>query len=108
LEGLVALLSKDVVFHSDGGGKAPALPNPVRGTDNVARAILGALQRLVPADLVRRVSEINGQPVVVVYVRGRPYAVLTVDVADGLIQNIYVVSNPEKLERFPGLPTAPF
>ncbi|MGI9069818.1 MAG: sigma factor-like helix-turn-helix DNA-binding protein [Bryobacteraceae bacterium] len=35
-EGLVALLSNDVVLHSDGGGKAVAVPNPVRGAGNVA------------------------------------------------------------------------
>jgi RNA polymerase sigma-70 factor (ECF subfamily) len=107
LQGLVALLSSEVVFHSDGGGKAPAFPNPVYGSANVVAAIFGGLQKLVPRNLVNRVAEINGQPGIVSYLGGRPFSVLTMDIADGLIQNIYVVSNPEKLERLPGLPTAP-
>jgi RNA polymerase sigma-70 factor (ECF subfamily) len=107
LDGLIALLSKDAVFHSDGGGKAPALPKPVYGASNVARLIFASLEKFVPPNVVRRIAEINGQPGVVSYVSGRPFAVFTMDVADGLIQNLYVVTNPEKLVRLPGLPAAP-
>src|SRR5882672_11907640 len=48
LASLVALLSRDAVLHSDGGGKAPAIPNLIYGPDNVARAIIGSLKKLVP------------------------------------------------------------
>src|SRR5260370_23095966 len=34
MEGLLGLLSHDVVLHSDGGGKALAVPNPIHGADN--------------------------------------------------------------------------
>jgi RNA polymerase sigma-70 factor (ECF subfamily) len=107
LEGLVALLSSEVVFHSDGGGKAPALPKPIYGPDNVARAILGGIKKFAPPDLVRRIVEINGQPGLVTYLAGRPFLVFTLDVADGLVRNIYIVSNPEKLAHLPNLPSAP-
>jgi len=107
LQGLVALLSSEVVLHSDGGGKAPALPKPIYGADNVARAVVGGIKKFVPQDLVRRIVEINGQPGVVTYLGGRPFAVFTLDVAGGLIRNIYFVSNPEKLARLPNLPAAP-
>jgi RNA polymerase sigma-70 factor (ECF subfamily) len=102
LDGIVSLLAKDAIFYSDGGGKAPALPKPVNGAINVARAILGGLQKFVPRDLVSLVAEINGRPGVINYLHGRPYAVLTIDVAGGLIESIYLVSNPEKLEHIPG------
>jgi RNA polymerase sigma-70 factor (ECF subfamily) len=107
LDGLVALLSSDVVFHSDGGGKAAAVPNLVYGPDNVARAILGGLKKLVPKNLVRRMAHINGQPGVISYVDGRPFSIFTMDIADGLVRNIYVVTNPEKLAHLPELPAAP-
>jgi len=107
LNGLVALLSRDVVFHSDGGGKAAAVPNLVYGSDNVARAVLGGLKKLVPQNLVSRMTEINGEPGVVSYVNGRPFSVLTLDIADGFVRNIYIVTNPEKLARLPELPAAP-
>lgn len=94
---LVALLSDSVLLHSDGGGKAPALPNPIHGPKNVARAILGSMNRLVPPDMTRQLALVNGQPGVVVWHGAQPFAVLTVDAHRGLIGNIYVITNPEKL-----------
>jgi RNA polymerase sigma-70 factor (ECF subfamily) len=107
MEGVVALLAKDVVLHSDGGGKAIAVPNAVRGAGNVARGILGSLKRLVPKNLVRRLARINGEPGLVNYLNGKPHSVLTVDVAGGRIRTIYILTNPEKLAHLPDLPTAP-
>jgi RNA polymerase sigma-70 factor (ECF subfamily) len=107
LGGLVALLSSDAVLHSDGGGKAPAVPNLVCGPENVARAIIGSMKRLVPNNLTRRIAVINSEPGVVAYLDGRPYAVLTIDVADDRIKAIYIVSNPEKLAHLAPLPSPP-
>ncbi len=107
LDKLVALLSSTVVLHSDGGGKAPALPKPIYGPQNVARAILGGMNKLVPKDLATRTARVNGQPGIVSYLGGRPYAVLTLDVEQGFIQNLYIVTNPEKLAHLQSLPEAP-
>ena len=107
LNPLVALLADTVVLHSDGGGKAPALPQPIYGADNVARALLGGIDKLVPKGMVNRVTAVNGQPGVVAYFEGRPFAVVTIDVSGGRIQNIYIVTNPEKLARLHPLPAAP-
>ena len=107
LNGLVALLSSQVVLHSDSGGKSAAVPNLVHGANNVGRAILGGLKKLVPQNLVTRMAEINGQPGVVSYLDGHPYSVVTIDVVDGLVQSIFIVTNPEKLARLPELPAAP-
>jgi RNA polymerase sigma-70 factor (ECF subfamily) len=107
MERLLALLSDDVVLHSDGGGKAIAALNPVHGAHRVARAILSGLKKLVPANLVRRISEINGQPGVISYLDGKPYSVFTLDASGGRVRAIYVVTNPEKLNRLPSLPQQP-
>jgi RNA polymerase sigma-70 factor (ECF subfamily) len=101
MDGLLALLSNDVVLHSDGGGKAIAVPNPVRGADRVARGILGSLQRLVPKTLVRRLAHINGESGLINYLDGEPHSVLTLDAVDGRIRAIYVLTNPEKLSHLP-------
>jgi RNA polymerase sigma-70 factor (ECF subfamily) len=103
MSGLIELLSKDVVLHSDGGGKAVAVPNEVRGADKVARGILGGLQRLVPKTLVRKLVRINGAPGLVNYLQGKPHSVLTLDIQDGRIREIYIVTNPEKLSHIPPL-----
>jgi RNA polymerase sigma-70 factor (ECF subfamily) len=107
MQGLLALLSKEVVLYTDGGGKATAVPNPVYGPDHVARFFLGARQKLMPRDVVRRFAEINGRPGIVVYHHGQVFGVLTIDVAEGRIRNIYIVRNPDKLALLPSLPPAP-
>jgi RNA polymerase sigma-70 factor (ECF subfamily) len=107
LEGLVALLSKEAVFYSDGGGKAPALPKPIYGAENIARGILEGLKRLVPKNLVRRFVEINGQPGIVTYLDGSPFSVFTIYIAEGRVSQIYVITNPEKLKRLPLLASLP-
>lgn len=97
MEGLLSALSRDVVLYSDGGGKGLAVPNQVRGADNVVRGILGAFTKLLPRNLDRRIVHINGSPGIVSYLDGRPYSTVSLDVADGVIQAIYIVTNPEKL-----------
>jgi RNA polymerase sigma-70 factor (ECF subfamily) len=101
---LIALLAHDAVLHSDGGGKAIAVPNLVHGSDAVARAILRGMSKLVPKNLVRRMAQINGNPGVITYLEGRPFSVFTIDGTAEQIRAIYVVTNPEKLSHVPPLP----
>jgi RNA polymerase sigma-70 factor, ECF subfamily len=107
MKGLVALLSSDVVLHSDGGGKAIAVPNLIHGADNVARGILGGFRKLLPKTLVRRLARINGEPGVVSYLDGKPYSVFTLDAVDGRVRAIYILTNPEKLSHLAELPANP-
>jgi len=107
MDGLVALLADDAVLYADGGGKGPALPNLVHGSVNIARAILGSLNKLVPRHVTSRRLEVNGEPGVVSYLEGRTYSVVTFDVADDRINSIYVVTNPEKLDHLADLPSKP-
>ena len=105
LDGLLALLSADVVMHTDGGGKAAALPLPIYGPAKVARAAVFGLARLKALDPLQRFVEINGQPGIVSYVSGRPQSVFTIEVSeDTHIAAIYIVTNPEKLARLPPPP----
>ena len=102
MDGLMALLAEDVVLHSDGGGKGPAVPNSVRGADRVARGVLGGLKKL-PKELTRRIVEVNGEPGVAGYLDGKPFSVLTLESREGLVCAIYLVTNPEKLAHVPPL-----
>lgn len=97
LNGLVALLAADATLRADGGGKGPAIPNLIDGADRVARAIIGGLSKLVPRNMTSRKTQINGEPGIVSYLDGRPFSVVTLDIADDRIQTVYVVTNPEKL-----------
>src|SRR5712692_8889210 len=101
---LESLLSADVVLHTDGGGKAPALPNLVHGANNVSRAIVGGITRLAPRNLVQRMVQINGEPGIVTYLNGRPFGVFTIQIREGHIAAVYAITNPDKLSHLPGLP----
>jgi RNA polymerase sigma-70 factor (ECF subfamily) len=101
LQQLVAMLSKDAILHSDGGGKGPALPKQILGAQKVARAIIGGARKFVPKTLIHRMRQINGELGIVSYLDGRPHSVFTVDIVGGHIRNIYIVSNPEKLAHLP-------
>jgi len=106
MQGLLALLSKGVVLYTDGGGKATAVPNPIYGPDHVARFFLGARKKFMPKDVVRRFTEINGQPGIAAYHQDHVFGVLTIDVLEGQIRGIYIVRNPDKLQRLPSLSSA--
>lgn len=108
VQSLVALLAKDVVLYTDGGGKATAVPNPIYGAEAVARFFAGGRKKFLPAGIIRRFAAINGQPGVIAYHNGKVFGVLSLDVADGRVHSVYIVRNPDKLARLPDLPSAPY
>ena len=101
MDNLLALLSLDVVLHSDGGGKAPAFPLPIYGPDKVANAVVKGLRILLSMKPVQRILQVNGEPGIVSYVKGRPQSVFTLQVNDGRIDAIFIVTNPKKLSHLP-------
>ena len=104
MSGLLDLFSSDVVLRSDGGGKAIAVPNLILGAENVARAIVGSLGRLVPKNLVSRTTQMNGGPAIISYLNRKPYSVISLGIGEGHVLEIYVLTNPEKLRHLPELP----
>jgi RNA polymerase sigma-70 factor (ECF subfamily) len=99
VNGLVDLLAADVVAYADGGGKAFAFPKPVHGRDKVARLLragAGRGERLEVERMLR--AEINGQPGAVFFdIRGELVVAVSLDIADGRVQTLHAVSNPDKL-----------
>jgi RNA polymerase sigma-70 factor (ECF subfamily) len=100
VRGLVEMLAADVVAYGDGGGKAPSWPQPIHGRDRVAKLIAGTVKQARRLGASTRAVHINGQPgVMFVDDEGRIGAVISVDVADGLVQTIRGVVNPDKLQH---------
>ena len=100
LSGLVELLAADAVFYGDGGGKAAALTRPVAGADRVARLLAGLFSKLGAAGARVEQAEVNGQPgAKILDGRGRLVAVWSLDTADGRVQCIRSVVNPDKLRH---------
>lgn len=97
LEALTALLAEEVVAVTDGGGRARAALKPLHGRDRVGRFVVGSVRKFVPPGSVTTLVHVNRAPGILVSDGDRPLAVITADVRDGLIQTLYVVTNPDKL-----------
>ncbi len=101
LQGLEELLAHDVVLRGDGGGKAPALARAIHGRAKVARTLSAGLRSLARfGDITLRREEVNGQPGAVFLDReGRLIGVMALDVAEGQIQAVSSIVNPDKLRH---------
>ena len=100
LAALEEMLAADVVVYGDGGGKAPSWPKPIYGRERVAKLIAGTLKQTKDLGVTYRAVHINGQPgVMFLDDEDRIGAVMSLDVADGLVQTIHGVTNPDKLEH---------
>lgn len=99
LHALEHLLADDVVLQGDGGGKVPALARAVYGRRRVARTLLAWARqgrRLRGARV--RATEVNGQPgAILLDGEENIIAVWGLDIAEGQIQAIHSVVNPDKL-----------
>jgi RNA polymerase sigma-70 factor (ECF subfamily) len=101
LEGLEQLLADDVVLRADGGGKAPTIARPIHGRARVARTLIAGLRAAarVGGFTLRR-EEVNGQPGALFLDReGGLAGVMILDVADGQIQAVSSIVNPDKLQH---------
>jgi RNA polymerase sigma-70 factor (ECF subfamily) len=101
LDGLEAMLAHDVGLHADGGGKPGALVRPLFGRRHVARAVLRYMQITRGIDgFSMRTVEVNGHPGALgLDGQERILYVLSLDIADGEIQGIRSIANPDKLRH---------
>jgi hypothetical protein len=101
LEALEELLAHDVVLQGDGGGKAPAVARAVHGRARVARTLIAGLRTVDRAGgFSLRREEVNGQPGALLFDReGRVAGVVVIDVAEGQVQAVRAIVNPDKLRH---------
>lgn len=94
-EAVMALLSEDVEFVSDGGGKVYAALKVLRGPERISR-LYYSIARSWPA-MEYRLVRVNGETGAMSLNQGRLHAVLSFRVDGDRITGIYVMRNPEKL-----------
>lgn len=100
MEALGAMLAADVKVYSDGGGKRPALTEPIEGFDAVMDAherLAGLFQRL--GSTMVRTTLISGLPGFITLEADGELQTTALELHDGKISVIYVVRNPEKLQH---------
>lgn len=93
-----AVLCRDAILYSDGGGKAKAALQPIHGADKVARFFVGVAGKwpLVPPVSMGPCS-VNGLPGVVVWHGGEPFpTVLCFEWDERGVTRVYSVRNPDK------------
>jgi RNA polymerase sigma-70 factor (ECF subfamily) len=110
-DALARLFAPDVVFYSDGGGRAAAALNPIFGTDKVKRLVLGLMGKFLEVEVPALTPvEINGHPGFAIFASGAIHSVLDIETDGTQITSIYLVRNPDKLARFVralNLPSSP-
>jgi RNA polymerase sigma-70 factor (ECF subfamily) len=97
-DGLMNLLTKDVVMYSDGGGKVAAALRPILGIDKVVRFFISVRQRL-PKGVQVRFANLNAEPGVLLLIRGKAEHAMTFEINEGRIRAVYIVGNPDKLKH---------
>lgn len=95
LAGLVKLLHPDVVYVTDGGGKAFAARKLIAGGERVAEVMVRVGRQWRPDRI--EFAEVGGELALVFHREGRVYSVDTVQLTDGLISAYRRVINPDKL-----------
>ena len=102
---LMSILAPGVTLYADSGGRVRAPRRPVVGADKVARFFLSIWKMPYREwagvsegpDLELQVVQVNDGPAILGTAGKQPIGVLTLDVADGVVQAIRFVANPDKL-----------
>lgn len=100
MDGLMQLLSEDVMIQADSGGKVPgALVRPLRGREPVARFVMATARRTLEskADAAIEMVEVNGELAMRVKSGGTVIIVLAITSEHGQITSVRAIGNPDKL-----------
>jgi RNA polymerase sigma-70 factor (ECF subfamily) len=98
VDALVAALAPGAVLVTDGGGRAKAALRPITGADKVARFLAAVTSGGASLPGLRMgLAEVNGLPGVAAWTDAGPFVAVSLGVTDGLVQQVLVVLNPDKL-----------
>lgn len=99
-QAMKALLSPDVAFISDGGGKTPSFHRILHGAGRIA-GVFWSIENLYPGCVQYRMARINGEPGLLRYVNGTIESAQSFRIEDGRIAAVFIVRNPDKLSGAP-------
>ncbi|WP_448641098.1 RNA polymerase sigma-70 factor [Geodermatophilus sp. URMC 63] len=98
VDALLTALAPGAVLVTDGGGRTRAALRPITGAEKVARFLAAVVQGGASLPGLRMdLTEVNGLPGVAAWTDAGPYVAVSLVVTDGLVQQVLVVLNPDKL-----------
>ena len=97
LQGLMDVLSPDVVLITDGGGKKQAALRPIHGVEKVLRFLSAVMPDDGSASALPAV--VNGAPGLRLLLGAELDTIATMRVEGGKVTGLYLVRNPDKLGR---------
>jgi RNA polymerase sigma-70 factor (ECF subfamily) len=108
MEGLLSMLKQDIELVADGGGKSftlggqrfSATRKPLTGQRNVAKFVFGVGQKIIRyvPNLSYKIVYANGLPSLVTFSNNVPYCIMSLEITEDKISNIYIQTNPDKLK----------
>jgi RNA polymerase sigma-70 factor, ECF subfamily len=96
VDGLIDMLSADVVWTADSDGKVSAARRPVAGAERVAKLVIGLVRGAGESGRVEP-AMYNNAPALKLYLGDSFEGVITVEFTDGRISHFYAMRNPDKL-----------
>ncbi|MFB6272950.1 MAG: RNA polymerase sigma-70 factor [Salinibacter sp.] len=99
-EALAEMLADDVTHYTDGGDLPGAAKRPIEGLDRVTR-FYRSIASDADEDIEVRPIRVNGRPGLLALQDDRVHSVWGFRVANGQIQAVYTVMNPDKLQALP-------
>lgn len=98
VQALIAVLDPGAVLRSDGGGVVTAARHPVVGAERVARFIAGVVHKYPGCDVLEQ--ETHDGLGFAIWDEGHIIGVVTLDVSEGVVTDVRLVLNPEKLSSW--------
>ena len=97
------MLAPDATLYGDGGGKAPAIRQPLVGALRVAKALIGWRPMVLKQGVTYHAATVNGEPGIVYHwPDGRVAGVEVLEIADGVVVAVRAIANPDKLAHLAG------
>ncbi|MCP2317908.1 RNA polymerase sigma-70 factor, ECF subfamily [Nocardia amikacinitolerans] len=98
MAGLLSMLTPNVTWTTDSGGKVSAIAARAQGARRVAEILVGLfpVMRAIPGVRIETMTY-NHDPAIAISFDDRLEAILVLEIADGAITDLYVLRNPDKL-----------
>jgi RNA polymerase sigma-70 factor, ECF subfamily len=100
---LAKIFAPDAIAYTDGGRCVRAALNPIFGGEKIARFVISLARKYSSLPPPRwKLTEINGNPAMVVGFEGEPPSVISLESDGERVTALYVLRNPGKLYRIKG------